>query len=195
MEDEPGDDKGAPFFLVVMHRPTQTSLDQLSSAVRGQFLENLTRAIRHFRSRTLPIPNSDLRMTPQPADVPLLAIEVEGLLRAGLLDGESLGSSGKSLETLGLAPTDPPRPWVEHVYREPDDPPDEPLSVDVHYAADLLGDFWYRCQNQAMELAESIEWGRKLEAARARGASIEEVQELLKQEPKPPLPPRRQPPL
>ena len=176
-ETEMDEDQGFRFWVVRMVTPSSTALETLAPDLQSSVRTNIERARRIFRSRTLPCPGSDNRLSAPGFDVWSLSSELDAVIHEGIQDKAAL-------EILALPPTDNEneasmRIEIAQTGRDGD------RRFETRSASSLLGKYWYR--HQEKNIFDSIDRLSDLKAARERGQSGLEI--LLKA--KPPAPQRR----
>ena len=174
-ETDANEDQGYPFLLVRMVEPSSAGMENLAPHLRERVQTNLKRARHLFRSRTIPLLNSDARLCPGLQFD--LSSEVDAAILEGIHDDKAL------LAVLALPPVSDGGRIGGRIYTRVVGTKEHP-KLEIQSAASLLGKHWYR--HQEMDLFDAIQLARDLEAARERGKT---GADLFK--PKPPAPPRR----
>ena len=174
-EIDANEDQGHPFIVVRMVEPSSEALNTLAPHLRESAQTNLERARQLFRSRTIPLPNSDARLCPGTEFD--LSYEVDAAILEGVLDEASLA-------VLALPAVSEEGRIGARIYTRVIGTKDHP-KLEMRSAASLLGKYWYR--HQETDIFDAMQFARDLEAARQRGETGADI--TFK--PKPPAPPRR----
>jgi hypothetical protein len=174
--NQEGEDKGQPFWFVRMLVPSPTTIQKLPPELMTPVKLAVQRAIRLFRSQTLPVPGRDTRLCMSHFDLHKVSADILDVL---LEDTRDL-SRKVTAEVEGLIDEIRSHCSLEIVGGNDDKDP----AFQVQFASGLLGKYWYR--HQELDIFDAIELVDKLKEARAKGKSPEDLFR-----PKAPAPPRR----
>lgn len=168
------EDQGFPFHVAEMEVPSSAALETLPPNLRVHVQRNLDRARRIFRSRTLPCPGSEARLS---VDNIFSISSLSSAVDAAVLDGIH---DEAALAILSPPATSEVRMRVKFVEAGRGDD----RRFEFRQAASLLGKYWYR--HQEMDLFDAFKYVDDLKAARECGESGVDL--VFK---KPPASPRR----
>ena len=174
-ESENRKDRGAMFDKVYLNLPSKDLVETLTLETQKIIAKNIRQARLVFQKRTLPIPGESARLCRLPSGLNSL---VE----------ETLLKDISHKDRVILYPSPDARGNANFV-RLQFIAAKEGLTLEHIYAADLLGKYWYRDQdNQRMEIYEVIEEQRRFEELRDAGKPIPDD---IFNKTKPPTSPRR----
>jgi hypothetical protein len=176
-ETEATEDRGFPFFVVRMVVPSSTAMESLAPDQRDRVQANIERARRLFRSRTLPCPESDARLSASWFDIFSLSSKVDATILEGI-------QHEAALAILALPPSSS-EDKVSMRIEIAETGTEGHRRCEIRSTSTLLGKYWYR--HQEMNIFDSVKLVEELKAARERGES--DLAHLFK--PKLPAPPRR----
>src|SRR5262249_7741896 len=148
------------------HAPSADAIRRLPDRIRDRVKTNLESAVRLFRARTLPLVGSERRLIVDCFGIAQLGSELAAVIRQGVDDQAAE-------EELAPSPTEAPnlpRRWISLVRSINED-----QGPEIRTAGDLLGKYWYRYQDPALNILEAVQLARDLKAAQERGETGQEL--------------------
>jgi hypothetical protein len=131
-----GEDRGFPFELVRIVLPAESVVQSLAPNLRGRVRENIERARRIFRSRTLPSLETDGRLCASVFDLFGLSSKIEAAIIEGVDDKEALAKLALPPPSEPISEDVKPAMRVNMIFKDE--------KIELRFAADLLGNYWYR---------------------------------------------------
>jgi hypothetical protein len=178
-------DRGASFFEVTLFLPTDGDIDRLDAENKRILKRNIERAEKIFRAQTLPLPitNYQSKNTRRNSSSLSLSIGIlDDVIRTTLMEDLPFVDESK------IVPAANPLFMGFFVRYRLDNRSDKP-DFKCDYAADLLGKYWYRDQeNQPQDFFDAVMMAKEyMELKKAGDPNAEKIYS----EKEPPSPPRR----
>ena len=152
-ENESEEDRGASFTEVILYLPTEGKVDSLGTEDQQLLRRNIDRAKKVFLARTLPLPMTTYQSKYIRRYHPSLSLTggpLDDLVRTTLMEGLSFEDESIIVQE--------PRPQIVGLFvRRRLASQLEYSDFERSYAADLLGKFWYRAQeNPPRDLIDAV---------------------------------------